>query len=99
MIAAFDGNSDAAVKALKQAIRNGHRSPWFLDDPIFDEMRSNPGFIAVRQELDAILEDEHNKTLQMICFKNPVPDTWQPLPETCAGVVEQTTPGNTSLGD
>jgi TolB-like protein len=98
MIAAFDRKPDAAVKSLKQAIRNGHRSPWFFDDPIFDDMRMDAGFIAVQQELDTILADEHNKVLQIICFNNPAPDTWQPLPETCEGVLEQPIPGSANQG-
>lgn len=89
MIAAFDQKPDAVVKSLKLAIGNGHRSPWFLDSPIFDDIKLDPGFIAVQQELDAILEDEHHKFLQTICFDNPVPDDWQPMPETCKGVMEQ----------
>jgi hypothetical protein len=32
---------------------------------------------------------EHDKVLQLICFNNPTPDNWQPLPETCEGVAEQ----------
>ena len=89
MIAAFDREPDTAVKALKQAIRNGHRNPLFFDDPIFDGIKMDAGFIAVQRELEAILEAEHNKLLQIICLDNPVPDSWQPMPETCEGVVEQ----------
>ncbi len=92
MIAAFDQKPDAVVKALEQAIRNGHRNPMFFDDPIFDDMRADSGFIAVQQELDAILEDERNQILQIICFDNPVPDDWHPMPETCEGVEEQHAP-------
>jgi len=40
-------------------------------------------------KLDAILAVEHEKILQLICFNNPVPDEWQPMSETCEGVVEQ----------
>jgi hypothetical protein len=38
---------------------------------------------------DGMLADEHEKVLQLICFSNPVPDQWQPLLETCEGVLEQ----------
>jgi hypothetical protein len=33
-----------------------------------------------------MLAVERQKTLQMICFDNPNPGEWQPLPETCEGV-------------
>jgi hypothetical protein len=46
-------------------------------------------FVALQNELDAILAVEHDKVLQLICFNNPVPGDWQPLPETCEGVVEK----------
>jgi hypothetical protein len=36
-----------------------------------------------------MLAEEHSKVLQLICFNNPVPDDWQPMPETCEGVVEK----------
>ncbi len=34
---------------------------------------------------------ERAKALQLMCFNNPVPDAWQPLPGTCEGVVRQNT--------
>ena len=44
---------------------------------------------SVQKKLDEILAAEHEKVLQLICFNNPVPDDWRPLPETCEGVVER----------
>ncbi len=89
MIAAFDNNPDRAIAALKSAIQRGLRILDFLDDPIFEDLWDEPRLVALKQELDAILAAEHDKVLQLICFNNPVPDDWQPLPETCEGVVEQ----------
>jgi TolB-like protein len=90
MLAAFDNNPGHAISALKSAVRRGLRNrPYSFGDPIFEYLRDEPRFVALRQELDAILDDEHDKVLQLICFNNPVPDNWQPLPETCEGVVEQ----------
>jgi TolB-like protein len=89
MIAAFEHDPDRAISALKSAMQHGLRSPWFFDDLIFEDLWDEPRFVALRQELDAILAAEHDKVLQLICFNNPVPDNWQPLPETCEGVVEQ----------
>ena len=89
MIAAFEHDPDRVITALKSAIQRGLRFRPLLDDAIFEDMRGEPRFVALRQELDAILAAEHEKVLQLICFNNPVPDDWQPLPETCEGVVER----------
>ena len=65
------------------------RDKIIFESPQFEELRDDPRFIAVRQELDEILAEEREKVLQLICFNNPVPDDWRPLPETCEGVVER----------
>lgn len=88
MLAAFDGDQEAAITALRAAVRNGMRVS-FLDERVFDDLQNSPEMIALAKELDAILEQEHAKVLQLICFQNPTPDAWRPLPETCAGVSEQ----------
>jgi tetratricopeptide (TPR) repeat protein len=86
MVAAFDRDRDRVVEALELAVQYGHRDVQFFDDPIFDGFREDPRFTSLRQELVAILATERAKSLQMICFNNPVPEDWQPLPETCEGV-------------
>jgi tetratricopeptide (TPR) repeat protein len=86
MLAAYEKDTDAMVEALKQALRHGYRDPVFFRDPIFDMARDDPRFVAVQQELDAMLRVEREKALQMMCFNNPNPGEWQPLPETCEGV-------------
>ena len=55
-------------------------------DPIFDVARGDTRFIAFQQELDAMLRKEREKALQEMCYNNPKPNEWQPLPETCEGV-------------
>lgn len=88
MIAAFDGDQDAVNAHFRAAIDHGMRLPYW-DVPIFDGFRDDPGMIALANELDAIRKLEHEKVLQLICFENPTPDAWRPLPETCAGVTDQ----------
>jgi hypothetical protein len=88
MIAALDDDPDGVIAALRSALQHGNRDPQFFADPIFENVWSEPRFIALQQEVDAILATERDKVLQMICFNNPVPDHWQPLPETCEGVEE-----------
>jgi TolB-like protein len=89
MIAAFEHDPDHVITALKSAIQRGLRFTGLFDDAIFEDLRGEPRFVAFRQELEEILAAEHDKVLQLICFNNPVPDDWQPLPETCEGVEEQ----------
>ncbi len=92
MIAAFEGRKADAITALRSAIRYGMRGQLELTDPVFDVVRDEPGFMQVEEELEAILAAEHAQVLQFICFNNPVPNDWQPLPETCEGVVQQPAP-------
>jgi hypothetical protein len=61
----------------------------FLCQCFIDDLRDEPRFVALRQEMEVLLAEEHDKILQLICFKNPVPEDWQPMPETCEGVVER----------
>jgi TolB-like protein/Flp pilus assembly protein TadD len=89
ILAAFDHDTDGVIAALTTGLRNGMRAPWVFMDPAFDDMRDDPRFIALWQETDEILADERARILQLICFNNPVPDEWQPLPGTCEGIVEQ----------
>jgi hypothetical protein len=89
MIAAFEHDPDHVITALTSAIQRGLWFMGIIDEAIFEDMRSDPRFVALRQELEAKLAAEHDKVLQLVCFNNPVPDDWQPLPETCEGVVDQ----------
>jgi TolB-like protein/tetratricopeptide (TPR) repeat protein len=89
MFAAFEHDPDRAITALESAIQRGLRITVFIDNAIFEDLQDEPRFVALREELDAILAAEHDKVLQLICFHNPAPDQWQPMPETCDGVVEQ----------
>jgi len=89
MIAAFDNDPDRAFAAMQSAVRRGLRWSMSFDDPIFEDLWDEPRLVALRQEVDVMLAEEHENVLQLICFNNPVPDEWQPMPETCEGVVEQ----------
>ncbi len=88
MIAAFEHDPDRTLAALELCIQRGLRWPMFFDDPVFEALRDDARFVRLRQTVEALVAEEHEKVLQLICFNNPVPDDWQPMPETCAGVVE-----------
>lgn len=89
MIAAFDRDRDAVIASIEKAINRGMRDPGFLRDPIFDEFRGDPQFLASVKRIAADLARQHGKVLQLICFNNPVPHAWRPLPETCAGAKQE----------
>jgi tetratricopeptide (TPR) repeat protein len=89
MLAAYENDPDTAFVALNRSLQLGWRDPFFFDEPVFDEIKDHSRFTVLRKELDRILAAEHKKVLQLICFNNPAPGAWQPLPETCEGVGEQ----------
>lgn len=86
MLGAFDKQFEQMMSAGRSAIRSGLRDPSFFDDPIFGEFDETSGFIELRRELDAVLATEREKVLQLICLRNPAPDEWRPMPETCDDV-------------
>jgi len=91
MIAAFNNEPQRAIAALRTGVRDSSlRFNIAFGSPIYDALRDDPGFIEVRKELDDIIAVEHEKILQLICFNNPSPNEWRPLPETCEGVIEET---------
>jgi len=92
MLAAFDQDTDHAIAALRSAIQSGLRFLLYIDEPVFNYLRDEPRFVALRQEMAVLLAAEHDKVLQLICFKNPAPEDWQPMAETCEGVVNQRSP-------
>jgi TolB-like protein/Tfp pilus assembly protein PilF len=86
LIAALEGDNDAAMENIEKAIEKGPRDPTLFSEPGFDALRDSQEFQALESRLDSILAAQRVKALQMMCFNNPVRETWQPLPETCVGV-------------
>ncbi len=89
MIAAFEYDPDRLIAALESAMQRGFRDSRLFADLVFEEMWDEPRFVALQQEIDTILATERNKVLQLMCFNNPAPSGWQPMPETCEDVQEQ----------
>lgn len=86
LIYALEDNFPATIDAITTALKEGHRNPHFFEDPAFDHMRNRREFRSLSQNLAAMLHVEHEKVLEIVCFKNPIPDVWKPLEETCKGV-------------
>jgi hypothetical protein len=86
MMAAIEGNRGVVMTSIRRALDRGLNNPGFFDEPVFRELQNDTDFLALSAELDNRLAGEKQKVLQLICFENPVPDYWQPMPETCEGV-------------
>jgi TolB-like protein/Flp pilus assembly protein TadD len=88
LLAAYDGDTNTAVDSLRAAVDAGLRAPPIFNDAVFDSMRDDQRFIDIESTALQALAEEREKALQLICFNNPAPGAWQPLPETCEGVEE-----------
>jgi tetratricopeptide (TPR) repeat protein len=89
MLEALEGNREAALATLRQLLDVQLVDPNFLLEPTFEDLRGDPQFQAMQAELDQRLQQERQRVLQLICFENPVPDSWQPLRETCQNVTQK----------
>ena len=58
-------------------------------DHAADELRHDPEMARLSEELESVIQREIAKVLQLVCFENPTPDAWRPLPETCEGVIDR----------
>jgi TolB-like protein/lipoprotein NlpI len=83
---AVDGAYDTALEEIDKATRIGPRDPSIFSEPAFDAIRDTNRFEALEARLKSFLAGERARAVQMLCFDNPVPETWEPLPETCAGI-------------
>ncbi len=86
MVAAIEGDREQVMANLEAAIGAGLRDNFILREPAMEPYQEDPEFQALVARLDAILEEEHHKTLQLICFNNPASEVWQPLPASCEDV-------------
>ena len=79
------GDPESALDLLTAAVQTGPYDPTLFDEPAFDGLRESARFRSLETEYQKIFARERQKTLQILCFDNPAPDAWPPLPETCAG--------------
>ncbi len=90
LVAAYDGDNNATLRALGIAIDRGGRDATTFRDPVFNKLQSDEGFIALRDRVTALNAVEARKVLQLMCFDNPIPHAWQPLEATCKGASKET---------
>ena len=87
MATAIEGNTAASFAAIRSAIDNGFRDDAFFREPSMQSLAQHPEFLALKADVTKLLAGEHAEVLQLICHDNPIPGIWQPLSETCQGVV------------
>ncbi len=80
------GSEEQSLAALQSALDRHLWDPLYFDDPALASLSTHPEFLALRAQVQDILDREHAETLQLICFDNPVPQSWEPLDRTCAGI-------------
>ena len=87
LLHAYHDRHKEALDSLRFAIEErGFRGEGLFIDPLLDKMRELPPFRELVTYVKALNAQERQETLQLICLENPVPDAWQPLPETCEGL-------------
>jgi TolB-like protein len=79
------GEHEPALDALERYVASGAYVRHSITEPIFDPIADDPRLDMIVAAYAANLADERKRTLTLICENNPIPDAWQPLPETCAG--------------
>ncbi len=80
------GDRDSAMDYFEAAIDDHFYVSELFDEPILAPLAGNPRFEELRARVDTVLAREREKILTMVCIENPVPNSWQPLAETCADV-------------
>lgn len=83
-IAALRNQPQIAIDFLNQAIE-GDFDPLVISDPVFDKFRNLPGFKSVQEKYDSIITGQRAQVVDLICNNNPIPESWQPLRESCQG--------------
>ena len=84
VLAILDGETGAVPGLWERAIEKG----WFyldaFDEPVFDAVRSDAAFARARAAIERKHGDYRAQVISYICDRNPVPDYWRPLDDTCS---------------
>jgi TolB-like protein/Tfp pilus assembly protein PilF len=90
MVSNAEGDEATALELLRRSFERGLRDLRVFDEPAMASLAANPEALSIRAEIKQELDREHAEMLQLICFRNPIPETWQPLRQTCTGVIKNT---------
>jgi hypothetical protein len=81
-----EGDAIGVFESIRSAIATGARDEAFFREPALQWLQGHPEFLALKAEMHQRVAVEQAKILHLICRENPIPDIWQPLNETCAGI-------------
>jgi len=89
-LAAIDSRDSDAIIAISNYIDHGGRWQIFLEHPVFDRLRDNPGFQVQVSRLADLVSIERGEILTMLCGPESILTSWQPAPATCEIYQQQT---------
>jgi TolB-like protein len=85
-LALMAGDTEGALKILEATPVHLLAPRNELLDPAMEPLHSDPRFVAKVAEYDAWVAQQRAEVLDLICNRNPIPNAWQPLEETCSDV-------------
>jgi hypothetical protein len=67
------GETEKALNVLEMQLAHGHISYWVYDHqlPMFDQIRLEPRYLAMREELDRKLQTQRDRIEQMDAEAGP----------------------------
>lgn len=84
MLANIEGDSVKALAGLKESNLLGDLL-YDYKEPIFENLYADTQHQELIASRNQALEKQHQQAMEIVCDKNPIPDAWQPLEQTCAG--------------
>jgi TolB-like protein/Tfp pilus assembly protein PilF len=87
LAAYLSGERESGLALIAKAAEDG----FFIlpNEAYLQVLYDDPGFAPIRESQEARQAREREKFLAIVCDDNPYAEVWQPMPETCQGVVKQ----------
>jgi TolB-like protein/Tfp pilus assembly protein PilF len=86
LAAYLEGERDGGLTLIAKAVEDGYFI--LLNEAYLQTLYDDPGFAPILASQQARQARERDRFLTVVCTDNPYATVWQPLPETCDGVVE-----------
>jgi hypothetical protein len=86
LAAYLEGERDGGLTSIAKAVEDGYFI--LLNEAYLQTLYDDPGFAPILASQQARQARERDRFLTVVCTDNPYATVWQPLPETCDGVVE-----------